>query len=261
MSHREPLARAELVEDVGFDEERPEACSEDEEEIHHDPQWIDVLVWRRKNPRTEVWARHQAEQQPDDPLDVRAAGPPVPGDSGVRVVVEGKAARLVRVAAVPAADGPTERPGLAKRSPVPEQVEEARPASPPAKPPRPLPNGMLTIAEVAALLSVARSTVEVIPAEELPFAHVGRGTQKRLRRYRPEDVDAYIARQCAKAVELEGQQQEHAEWARVASSRKRAEVTGTSGSTTRARTRNTASPRTPRTKQSLVNAWLKLRGL
>jgi len=118
----------------------------------------------------------------------------------------------------------------------------------------------LTAAEVAKQLKVARSTVDAIPAHELPFFSPGEGTKRQHRRYRREDVNAYVANRCAETTERSLEKEQREQWDRAASTGGRGAKTGTSTSTTRVRGVATASRRTQPTKTSLANAWLKLKG-
>ena len=60
----------------------------------------------------------------------------------------------------------------------------------------------LTSPQVAEILGIHRDTVYGIPRDELPFLESTGGSQRRgRRRYRTEDVRAYMARQLATPVD------------------------------------------------------------
>ncbi len=214
------------VRDVGLDDEPP---PEGEGAVEEDagPQWLRVLLWN--NPK--VWLRCPAEQQPEGALWVGAGRKPRDGEPTVEVV-----------------DDICGKPKWERiRSPAEYRA-------------RGLPPPLITVSDVALMLGVGRATVERLPAAELPYVHVGRGTNNLRRRYRREDVLAFIEAQCARSAEREDHKMEMKEWERAVSCAKRAGGTGTSASTTRARARSTESQPTQPTKPSLVNAWRKLRG-
>ena len=212
--------------DVGLDDESP---PEGDGAVEEDagPQWLRVLLWN--NPK--VWLRCPAEQQPEGALWVGAGRKPRDGEPTVEVV-----------------DDICGKPKWERiRSPAEYRA-------------RGLPPPLITVSDVALMLGVGRATVERLPAAELPYVHVGRGTNNLRRRYRREDVLAFIEAQCARSAEREDHNLEMEEWERAVSCAKRAGGTGTSASTTRARARSTESQPTQPTKPSLVNAWRKLRG-
>lgn len=56
-----------------------------------------------------------------------------------------------------------------------------------------------TAARLARRWGVSTSTVRAIPFAELPWKNLGRGLVRELRRYHPDDVEAYEARDRKKA--------------------------------------------------------------
>lgn len=212
--------------DVGIpDEPPPEGAGEGRDDPG--PQWLRVLLW----DTPKVWVTCPAEQQPNGALWVGRGRKPVHGEPIIQVVQDisgSKKSERIR------SKGEYKASGL------------------------PLP--MITVSDVAIMLGVSRSTVEGIPATELPYANVSRGRANLRRRYKREDVEDYIATQRARSIELDEQEREKEQWVRAVSSASPAAVAGTSGSTTRERSRSTANRPTPPTKSSLANAWLKLKG-
>lgn len=65
-----------------------------------------------------------------------------------------------------------------------ERIEEPEPVD------RPVEGKMLRPREVGARLGLTSQTVKAIPVERLPYTRVN---ERGDRRYRPEDVDAYLA--------------------------------------------------------------------
>lgn len=57
-----------------------------------------------------------------------------------------------------------------------------------------------TPAILAARWGISETTVRAIPATELPYKEFGTGTQKKRRRYHPDDVAAYDAHRVGSAA-------------------------------------------------------------
>jgi Helix-turn-helix domain len=210
--------------DVGIedDDNQPTAAELASTRNDRSPHWLWAQVRKRRNPDATVWEHIQAEQAPDLPL--KPAKALRPGDNGFRT----------------------------------EPANDTKPV--PRKPRVTPPGALLTSSQVADVLNVARSTVEGIPASELPFAHVGKGRQRLRRRYRKDDVDAYIQRLCNRSADEDQMNKEREPWAQAVSSESQGARTGISASTTPARGGSTGNRPTPPTKSSLGSAWLKLKG-
>jgi hypothetical protein len=211
--------------DVGIpDEPPPEGAGEGRDDPG--PQWLRVLLWKKP----QVWVTCPAEQQPEGALWVGRG----------RKLRDGEP--VVEVAEDIAGTRKSERI---------RSMGEYRA--------RGLPPPMITVSDVAMMLSMSRSTVEDIPATELPYVHVGRGKNKLRRRYRREDVEAYIKAQQARSIERDELEREAEPWERAVCSANPVAKAGTSGSTTRVPGASTESRRTQPTKSSLASAWLKLK--